>query len=102
VPTTLDFANAITSEMVLAIYAPYSTVHLENGSVNGKDKPYVRLRGALAAKSILIENDATITYDPLVGDITGGGIPVYRSTRSWIECTARPTDTAVNSGCWDN
>jgi hypothetical protein len=98
VPTTLDFANAITSEMVLAIYAPYSIVHLENGSV--KDNT-VRLRGALAAKAIQIDNTATITYDPLVGGITGGGIPVYRSTRSWIECSAKPTGAAVNSGCWN-
>jgi Tfp pilus assembly protein PilX len=92
VPTTLDFANAITSEMVLSIYAPNSSVHLEND---------VHLRGALAAKSIPIDNDATITYDPLVGGISGGGIPVYRSTRSWIECTTKPTGAAVNSGCWN-
>jgi Tfp pilus assembly protein PilX len=92
VPTTLDFANSITSEMVMSIYAPYSSVHLENDA---------QIRGALAAKSIPIDNDATITYDPLVGGISGGGIPVYRSSRSWIECTAKPTGAAVNSGCWN-
>jgi type II secretory pathway pseudopilin PulG len=94
VPTTIDFGNSINSTMVLAIYAPYSSVLLENDGVH--------LKGALAAKSILIENSASITYDPLVGGITGGGIPVYRSTRSWIECTAQPTAAAVNSGCWNN
>ena len=93
VATILDFANTFASEMVLSIYAPYSTVRLHNDGV--------QLRGALAAKSIQIDNSATITYDPLVGGISGGGIPVYRSTRSWIECTAKPTGAAVNSGCWN-
>lgn len=93
IATTLDFGNIITSAMILAIYAPYSSVILENA---------VGLQGALAAKSIDIRNNGTITYDPLVGSITGGGIPVYRSTRSWVECTAQPTGAAVNSGCWDN
>jgi hypothetical protein len=92
-PTSLQFANAATGDVVLAVYAPNSAVHLQNG---------VHFTGALAAKSIPIDNGATITYDPRIGSIVGGVIPVYRETRSWRECTAKPTNAAVNSGCWDD
>jgi Tfp pilus assembly protein PilX len=93
VPTTLDAANAAGSQLILAVYAPYSSVHLHNG---------VHFTGALAAQSIPIDNGATITYDSRIGGIVGGGIPVYRATRSWRECTAKPSGAAVNSGCWDD
>ena len=92
IPTRLEFGNAFSSEILVSIYAPYSSVYLHNA---------VHLTGALAAKSIPVDNNASITYDPRVGGIVGGGIPVYRATRSWIECTAKPTGAAVNSGCWN-
>ena len=90
VPTILDFANAFASTMLMAIYAPYSTVYLHNS---------VHITGAVAAQSVPVQNDSSITYDPAVGTITDGVIPAYRSTRNLIECTANPTGTAVNSGC---
>jgi hypothetical protein len=74
----------------MSIYAPYSTVNLANP---------VNITGAIAAASVLMQNSATVTYDSRVGGITGGGIPVYRSTRQWIECTSTPTGPAVDSGC---
>jgi hypothetical protein len=89
-PTLLDFANAFASTMLITIYAPYSTVYLHNS---------VSITGAVAAASVPIENDSSITYDQRVGDITGGGIPVYRSTRKWVECSSVPPGAAVNSGC---
>ena len=92
-PTSLEFANAATGDVVLSVYAPYSSVHLQNG---------VHFTGALAAKSIPIDNGATITYDPRIGSIVGGVIPVYKASRSWRECTTKPTGAAVNSGCWDD
>src|SRR5262249_29636035 len=82
ISTIADFGNTAASPMVLALYAPYSTVALGQT---------VALTGALVAKSITMGNNAVITYDPRVGGIAGGGIPVYRSTRRWIECTAQPT-----------
>jgi hypothetical protein len=90
IPTTLDFANSFASTMLMAIYAPYSTVFLHNS---------VSITGAVAAASVPIQNDSSITYDQRVGNITGGGIPVYRSTRKWVECSSAPPDAAVNSGC---
>jgi hypothetical protein len=90
IPTTLDFANSFASTMLMAIYAPYSTVSLTNS---------VSITGAVAAASVPIQNSSSITYDERVGNIKGGGIPVYHSTRKWVECTSAPTDTAVNSGC---
>jgi type II secretory pathway pseudopilin PulG len=90
IPTILDFANAFASTMLMAIYAPYSTVYLHNS---------VHITGAVAAQSIPIQNDSSITYDAAIGGIFKGVIPVYKSTRNLIECTATPTGTAVNSGC---
>lgn len=89
-PTLFDFANAFASTMLITIYAPYSTVYLHNS---------VRITGAVAAASVPIQNNSSITYDQRVGDITGGGIPVYRSTRKWVECSSVPPGAAVNSGC---
>jgi hypothetical protein len=90
IPTTLTFANSFASTMLMAIYAPYSTVSLQNS---------VAITGAIAAASVPIQNDSSVTYDPRVGNITGGGIPVYRSTRNWVECSSTPPSAAVNSGC---
>jgi hypothetical protein len=90
IDTTLDFANSFTSTMLMSIYAPYSTVYLHNS---------VHITGAVAAAAVPIQNDSSITYDSRVGNIKGGGIPVYRSTRKWVECTSTPTDATVNSGC---
>ena len=74
IPTTVEFANSFASTMLMAIYAPYSTVFLSNN---------VSITGAVAR----------------VDNITGGGIPVYRSTQKWVECTSAPPNAAVNSGC---
>lgn len=90
IPTTLDFANSFASTMLMAVYAPYSTVFLHNS---------VHITGAVAAASVPIQNDSSITYDQRVGNITGGGIPVYRSTQKWVECSSTPPTAAVNSGC---
>jgi hypothetical protein len=90
IPTTLTFANSFASTMLMSIYAPYSTVFLQNS---------VAITGAIAAASVPIQNDSSVTYDQRVGNITGGGIPVYRSTRNWVECSSTPPNAAVNSGC---
>jgi hypothetical protein len=90
IPTTVEFGNSFASTMLIAIYAPYSTVFLSNS---------VSITGAVAAESVPIQNNSSITYDPRVDNITGGGIPVYRSTQKWVECTSAPPGAAVNSGC---
>lgn len=90
IPTTVDFANSFASSMLMGIYAPYSTVYLHNT---------VSITGAVAGASVPIENSSSITYDARVGNITGGGIPVYRSTGKWVECSSTPPNAAVNSGC---
>jgi hypothetical protein len=90
VATTLDLANAFTSNILMAVYAPYSTVYMHN---------FLRVIGAVAAKTVQMQNDTQITYDPRVADIRGGSIPLYRSTRDSVECTSKPTGAAVDSGC---
>jgi Tfp pilus assembly protein PilX len=90
IPTTLDFNNSFSSTMLMAIYAPYSTVYLHNT---------VNITGAVAAKYVPIENSSAISYDSRVANIKGGSIPAYRSTRQWIECTSTRPGAAVDSGC---
>lgn len=90
IPTTLDFANSFESTMLMSIYAPYSTVFLHNS---------ITITGAVAAASVPMQNGATINYDQRVGNIKGGGIPVYRSSSRWVECTSTPPAAAVDSGC---
>ncbi len=89
-PTTLDFANSFESTMLMSIYAPYSTVFLHNS---------ITITGAVAASSVPMQNGATINYDQRVSNIKGGGIPVYRSSSRWVECTSTPPAGAVDSGC---
>jgi type II secretory pathway pseudopilin PulG len=90
IPTKIDFANAFASTILMSIYAPYSMIWLHNS---------VHLKGALAAKSIPMENDSSITFDPRESSITGGIVSVYRSSRKWIECSSSPTGPALDSGC---
>jgi hypothetical protein len=90
--TTVDFSNgvSIASDMVMAIYAPYSTVNLSNN---------VHLTGSIAARLINMQNYSALTYDSSIEDITTGSpVRLYRD-EEYIECTNQPTTAAPDSGC---
>jgi hypothetical protein len=74
----------------MAVYAPSSTVRLQNSA---------KITGAVAAKSIELQNSAQIIWHEAVGDITSGSpIRLFKSEH-YIECTAMPTNAAPSSGC---
>jgi len=78
------------SDLVMALYAPYSTIRIRNNS---------HLSGAIASKAIDLSNSARITYHDRIADITTGNpLRLYRPEHS-LECTATPTGAAPDSGC---
>jgi Tfp pilus assembly protein PilX len=88
--TAVSFQNSFDSTMILAVYAPNSTVSLENNQ---------SIVGALAGKLVQMQNNTRLTYHERIGDIaTGSSIRVYRS-QDYIECTTVPTGTAPDAGC---
>jgi hypothetical protein len=82
----IDFAQ----DLVMAVYAPYSTIRIRNDS---------HLSGAIASKSIDLQNGASITYHDRIADITTGSpLRLYRPEQ-YVECTSVPTSTQPDSGC---
>jgi hypothetical protein len=90
--TSVDFSNGvdIETEMLMAVYAPYSTVTMRNNT---------SLTGAIAAKQLVLQNNASLIYHDRIGDITTGSqVRLYRDDE-YIECSNAPTAAAVDSGC---
>ena len=92
IATSVDLANGVTlqTDLVMAIYAPYSTVTMRNNT---------RLIGAIAARSLVLQNDATLTYSDRIADITTGSpLRLYRSAE-YRECASEQVTAAIDSGC---
>jgi hypothetical protein len=92
IATSVDFSNGIdlATGMVMSIYAPYSTVTLRNN---------VSVTGAIAARSIVLENHASLIYSDRIADITTGSpLRLYR-TAEYRECSSDPAAAAIDSGC---
>ena len=84
IATSVDFSNGVNlaTGMVMAIYAPYSTVTLRNN---------VSLTGAIAARSIVLENNASLIYSERM-------LRLYRSAGYRLWGVAHHTP-ALDSGC---
>jgi Tfp pilus assembly protein PilX len=92
IPTSVDFANGVDleSDLIMAIYAPNSTVTLRNNT---------RLVGAIAARLLVLQNNAELVYHERIADITSGSlVRLYRSAE-YRECANDQVTTAVDSGC---
>jgi hypothetical protein len=88
--TSVTFANSFDTSMIMAVYAPNSTVDMNN---------HIDIMGGVAGKAVKMSNNTSITYDGRVGEInTGSTLRVYRS-QDYIECTTEPTGAAHDSGC---
>jgi hypothetical protein len=75
---------------VMAIYAPNSTVTLRNN---------VHLIGAIAAKQLVLQNNASLVWHERIGDITSGSmVRLYRSAE-YRECASDQVTSVVDSGC---
>jgi hypothetical protein len=82
----IDFAG----DLVMAVYAPYSTIRI---------KGLAHLSGAIASKSIDLQNSAHITYHERIADITTGSpLRLYRSEQ-YIECSSVTPSVEPDSGC---
>jgi hypothetical protein len=92
IATSVDFSNGLDlpTDLVMALYAPNSTVTLRNN---------VRLTGAIAARQLVLQNNASLTYHQRIADITSGSmIRLYRVAQ-YRECSNDQVTTAVDSGC---
>ena len=88
--TSVSFENSFDSTMIMAVYAPNSTVTMQNN---------LSLIGALAGKQVHLHNNTQLTYHERIGDIaTGSSIRVYNA-EEYLECTAVPAGTAFDDGC---
>ncbi len=91
-PTNVDFSNGVSlaTSMVMAVYAPFSTVTMQN---------YVSLTGAIAARSLVLQNNASLVYSNRIADITTGSpLRLYR-TADYRECASDQETAAIDSGC---
>jgi hypothetical protein len=90
--TSVDFSNGVDLEtdLIMAIYAPNSTVTMRNNT---------RLIGAVAARQLVLQNNASLVYSERIADITSGSmVRLYRDAE-YRECSNDQTTTAVDSGC---
>jgi hypothetical protein len=90
--TSVDLSNGLdfATDMVMAIYAPNSTVTLSNN---------VRLTGAIAARQLVLQNNASLTYHDRIADITSGSLLRLYRTAEYRECSNDQVTSEVDSGC---
>ena len=86
--TSMRFENTI-SNVIGTVYAPYSTVHLENANA---------ILGAVAAHTITLEDTARINWLDSADITTDDLAPLFKRT-GWTECSSKPTGSAPDSGC---
>ena len=80
--TSVSFENSFDATMIMAVYAPNSTVTMQNN---------LSLIGALAGKHVHMQNNTQLTYHERIADIaTGSSIRVYNA-EDYVECTVAPT-----------
>jgi hypothetical protein len=92
IPTSVDFSNGLdlSTDMIMAVYAPNSTVTLSNN---------VRLTGAVAARQLILQNNASLTYHDRIADITSGSLVRIYRTAEYRECSNSQETSEVDSGC---
>jgi hypothetical protein len=92
IATSVDFSNGLdlATDMIMAIYAPNSTVTLRNN---------VRMTGAIAARQLVLQNNATLTYHDRIADITSGSLLRLYRTAEYRECSNNQETAEIDSGC---
>jgi hypothetical protein len=74
----------------MSVYAPNSTVTMRNNT---------SLVGAIAARSLVLQNNATLTYSDRIADITSGSMVRLYRTAEYRECSSGQVASEVDSGC---
>jgi Tfp pilus assembly protein PilX len=93
VATSVDLSSNDStgaSQIVMAIYAPNSTVTYANN---------LNFTGAIVAKTIDLKNNAVITYDSRVTGITSGSAVRFYKGYDYKECTTTATGSTPDTGC---
>lgn len=88
--TSVSFENSFSSSMIMAVYAPSSTISMTNN---------LHLVGALAAKTLQMQNNTSLTYHERIGDVSTGSTMRVYNHEDYVECTTEPTDSTYDSGC---
>jgi len=91
IPTEVAFDGVdLAQNLVMAVYAPYSTIRIKGDTT---------LSGAIASKSIDLQNSTRIDYHERIADITTGSpLRLYRPEH-YLECTSTPPGAQPDSGC---
>ena len=88
--TSVSFENSFDSTMIMAVYAPNSTVTMQNN---------LSLIGALAGKQVHMQNSTQLTYHERIGDIaSGSSLRVYQD-QDYVECAVDTAGTLPDDGC---
>jgi hypothetical protein len=74
----------------MLVYAPQSDVLFSN---------HTSIVGAVAAKSVQLENNTEIRWHERVGDITVDGLKPLFQRQSWNECTVVNQGATPDAGC---
>jgi hypothetical protein len=90
VNTSVSFENNFEQTVTMLIYAPKSTVLIQN---------YTNIFGAIAAKSVQLQNNTKVTWHEKAGDVTVDDLfPLYQR-QDWKECEAKQPGSVPDSGC---
>jgi hypothetical protein len=87
--TSITFGQTGGTVLPVGLYAPYSTISLQNS---------VQVLGGIVGRQVQMANTATATYDPRILQIAEDALLVYRGA-DYVECTSLATSTVPNSGC---
>jgi hypothetical protein len=90
IPTTLRYENNFQQALNMVIYAPQSSVTLDN---------FTHIQGAVAAKTVTLNNNTEIRWDSRVGDIAVDGLKPLLRRQAWKECTVQAAGAAPDAGC---
>ena len=89
VTTTVQLHNG--HEVQLVVYAPNSFITFDNQN---------RLRGAVSARKVELNNNLEISWDPRVRNLLVGDVPLRLYTRgSWVECIPTAPSGSPDAGC---
>jgi hypothetical protein len=88
--TSVSFENSFDATMIMAVYAPNSTVTMQNN---------LSLVGALAGKQVHLHNNTQLTYHERIGDIaSGSSLRVYQD-QDYVECVVDTAGSLPDDGC---
>jgi hypothetical protein len=88
--SAVDYDNNFQTAVNMVIYAPQSDVTLSN---------HTHFIGAVAAKSVVLQNNTEIKSHESIGGISVDGLKPLFKRQSWTECTSRNPGAAPDAGC---